>query len=554
MATTTTSTTDPGQALSQLRERVTRLVSGFSRGQRTTLAVAGGAVVLLVLAVSWASSNVAMAPLYSQLSSQDIGAITKKLTAQGVEYEITDGGSTISVPQDQVYQLRADLADTALPSSGTVGYGVLDNQGLATSEFGQRIGFQRAMEGELGKTIEAIDGVQAAVVHLAIPKDEVFALDAKRATASVMVRTSGATLASEQVQAIRNLVSSGIEGMTPEDVSVADDKGHVLAAPGGAGATDSGGGAEAQSDYEKQLARQIEAMVAASVGPGNVRATVSAELDMDQTSLTTESFTPTELAPGATGVIPIRESSKTESYGGTGAAPATLGQLGSPNPATAGASAGAGSGYSLQETQKANAVNKEVSTTNKATGTVKRQSVAVIVNDAKVTEAQLPALQQIVSSAAGIDAARGDTVAVSLVPFDKTVQAQLEKSLKEHSPPAQDAPYMVYAIGGVLALLIAGATFMVLRRRKRDLQELEVLADQAGQLSWDGPDVDITTANPIVGRRPGGGGPSTSASGGSSPARQPDRREVLGDLIDNQPDEVAQLLRGWLADRRTVRR
>jgi len=554
MATTTSPTKDPGQALAQLRERVTRLVSGFSRGQRTTLVVAASAVVLLILLVSWMSTNVTMAPLYTQLSPEDVGAMTKKLTAQGVEYQLTDGGSTIEVPQDQVYQLRADLAGTALPSSGTVGYGVLDNQGMTTSEFGQRIGFQRAMEGELGKTIEAIDGVQSAVVHLAIPKDEVFALDAKKATASVMVKTSGATLAAEQVQAIRNIVSSGIQGMVAEDVSVADDKGHVLAAPGGSSTGGSSGGGQTTSDYQSQLEAQIETLVGASVGPGQVKATVSADLNMDQTTSTKESFTPTELAPGATGVIPTQETTKTEVYGGSGAAPTTQGQLGSANPATA-AGTGANSGYSLQESQKSNAVNKEVSTTNKAMGTVQRLSVAVIVDEAAVSAAQLPAIQQLVSNAAGIDTARGDTVVVTRMPFDKTIQKQLQKSLAAHSPSTPDSTtLLLYAVGGALALLIAIATFVVLRRRKRDLRELEELADQAGQLSWDGPDLDITTSNPAIAGRMAGGGPTTSASGVVLNGGTPDRREVLGDLIDNQPDEVAQLLRGWLADRRTVRR
>ena len=554
MATTTPQPTDPGQALGQLRERVTRLLSGFSRGQRFTLAVAAGAVVLLVLGVSWVGSNVAMAPLYTQLNPDDIGAITKELAAKDVPYELTDGGTTIAVPQDQVYQLRADLAGTALPSSGTVGYGVLDNQGLTTSEFGQRVGFQRAMEGELGKTIEAINGIETAVVHLAIPRDEVFALDAQKASASVLVKTNGAKLDAEQVQAIRNLVSSGIEGMVPEDVSIADDKGHVLAAPGGASASGGSGGAESQADFQNQLANQIETLVAASVGPGKVKATVAADLDMDQTTSTKESFTPTELAPGATGVIPMQESTKTETYGAGGGAPDTQGQLGSADPAALAAAGTANGGYSLDEAQRVNAVNKEVSTTNKALGTVKRLSVAVIIDESAVTEAQLPALQQLVNSAAGIDTARGDTVALTRLPFDTTVQQELQKELKDKAPAAEASSILLYAVAGGLALLIAIATFIVLRRRKRDLRELEALADQAGQLAMSDGAIDITSAVPVVGGRIAGSGTSSSSSGAIVLERPQDRREVLGDLIDNQPDEVAQLLRGWLADRRTTRR
>ncbi len=548
-----TTPNDPRQALSQLRERVTGLVGGFSRGQRTTLAVAAGAVVVLVLGVSWVGSNVEMAPLYTGLAANDVGTITKKLASQGVAYEITDGGSTVSVAKDQVYQLRADLAETVLPSAGKVGYGVLDDQGLTTSEFGQRIGFQRAMEGELAKTIEAINGVKTAVVHLAIPKDQVFALDAQKATASVMVKTGGKTLGSEQVDAIRNLVASGIEGLAPGDVSVADSDGHVLAAPGAASSSGSSG-SEQVGTYEARIASQIENLLSATVGAGKVKATVSADLNLDQTSQTRETYEPTALAPGATGVIPLNESTKTETYGGSGAAPSTAGQLGSPNPATPGTPGAAGSGYSLQEAQKSNAVNKTVETTNKATGSVRKLTVAVIVDDQAVSEAQIAQMQQLVSNAAGIDTTRGDAIVVSRMPFDQTTQQQLQKSLE--TATAADAPSQIplYGAAGGLALLIAVATFIVLRKRKKDLARLDELAETAEQLTTDEQRIDITRANPALGGRFNAGLPSSSAGATMTVDSSGTRREVLGELIDNQPDEVAQLLRGWLADRRTVRR
>lgn len=538
------------QALNQLKDRVTALVAGFSRGQRTTLAVAAAGVVMLVLAVSWFGSQVDYAPLYTQLASEDVGAITTKLAAQGVEYQITDGGSTVQVPKDQVYQLRANLAATVLPSAGKVGYGVLDDQGLTTSEFGQRIGFQRAMEGELGKTIEALDGVQTAVVHLAIPKDQVFALDAQKATASVMVKTTGATLASEQVEAIRNLVSSGIEGMAPGDVSVADSKGHVLAAPGSAATGSNGSGSGQLSDYESRMANQIESMVSASVGPGKVKATVSADLDFDQTTQTKETYAPSELSPGATGVLPLNESTKTETYGSSGAPGTTAGQLGSAAPATGVTpTTAAGGGYNLSEIQKSNAVNKTLETTNKASGSIKRLTIAVMVDEKAVSDAQVAALQQLVSTGAGIDTTRGDAVVVTRMPFDQTTQKELQDSLKSKVATAEASSLPLFAAAGGIALLIAIATFLVLRKRKRDLRVLEDLADQAGQ--WEAERrIDITQATPAVGGRLTAESPRSSAGA----TLTVDRREVLGELIDNQPDEVAQLLRGWLADRRTSRR
>src|SRR3954452_14939173 len=137
-----TDTTPPAggsnASIDQLRERVTKLIGGFSKGQRTTLVVAAASVVVLVLAVSYVQGHGPTAPLYTNLSPEDVGVITAKLKEQGVTYELTDNGGAIEVPQDQVYQLRADMADVALPGAGKVGYGILDDQGITASDFSQQ--------------------------------------------------------------------------------------------------------------------------------------------------------------------------------------------------------------------------------------------------------------------------------------------------------------------------------------------------------------------------------------------------------------------------------
>ena len=559
-----TPATGPQASLNQLRDRVNSLVSGFSRGQRTTLVVAAMAVVGLVMAVSYVKSNVDYAPLYTQLTSSDVGAVTKKLQEQGVDYRIGGSGDTVEVPRDQVYQLRADLADVKLTGSGKVGYGILDDQGLTTSEFGQRVGFQRAMEGELGKTIEAIDGVESAVVHLAIPKDQVFALDQQKATASVMVKTSSsATLSAEQVDAIRNIVASGIESMSADDVSVADSQGHVLAAPGGAASGQSGELDQRTATYQNSVAAAIEDMVSASVGPGKAKATVAADLDFDQTATTKESFTPSPVPAGSTGsgLLPQNESTKTEVYGGSGAAPA--GTLGNTNPTvdpTTGNTV-SGSGYNLNERQVNYLADKTTETTNKAPGTVKRMSVALLLDEKAIGADKVAEIEKLVTAAANIDPTRGDSVVVTRLPFDETQQNQLQASLDAHAPEAAGSDMMmVYGAAGGLALLVLIATFLVMRKRKKDLIELEDLAEQAALMAQDPGGFAPTTANPVIslpnsngnGNGQRGGDPVIALNG--MDRRREDRREVLGELIDNQPDEVAQLLRGWLGDRRTVRR
>lgn len=554
-----TATPDDANSLAQLRERITRTINGFSRGQRITLGLAAVAIVGLVLAVSYVQSHGPMAALYTGLSSEDAGVITKELQAKGVDYELAGGGGTINVPEDQVYQLRADLAEVRLPGSGKVGYGILDNQSITASDFSQQVGFQRAMEGEMSKTIEAMSGIDAATVHLAIPKDQVFALDNEQPSASVMVKTSR-TLSSEQVQAIANIVASGIQGMSPERVSVADSEGHLLASPGGgSSAVGNARQQDALNSYESSVSGAIESMLSASFGAGKAKVTVSADLDFDQRSVTNETFESPTTLPGATGPVASAESTKTESYGADAAA--TAGILGTSGTPTTPAGGGNGA-YSLNQRDVKYALNHAVETTNSAPGKVNRISVAVIVDEKAIDQDQVPQIQQLVSAAAGVQVDRGDTVVVNRMPFDTTAQKQMQQQLAERAKQlgGDSSSIMLYAAAGAVALVVIAAALMVLRRRKKDLRRLEELAAQLANRRAD-DEVDLTVANPIL----GGGTDGASVDGrfgtaapelvGMAAERgREERQAVLSELIDNQPDEVAQLLRGWLGDRRAVRR
>ena len=556
---TTGSPSGPAASLEQLRERVTSLIGGFSKGQRTTLAVAAGAVVVLVLAVSYVKGNGPTAALYTDLTTEDVGVITKKLQEQGVKYELTNNGTTIEVPEDQVYQLRADLADLELPGAGKVGYGILDSQGITASEFSQQVGFQRAMEGEMARTIEAMSGIQAATVHLALPKDQVFALDDEKASASVMIKTAG-DVDDEQVEAITNIVASGIQGLTPDRVSVADSDGHVLAAPGGATGSSRSGSAsqsEALNAYETNVSSAIESMLAASFGQGKAKVTVSADLDFSQRSTTQETYEAPTTLPGATTPVAKDESTKTETYGAGGAG--TAGILGTAGTAATGAAA-AGS-YLLDQKDVNYALNHAVETTNHAPGTVNRLSVAVIVDEQAVTDSELTGIQELVSAAAGVDVARGDTGVVTRMPFDTTVADQMKQDLAERAEAnagSSSSSLPLFGAAGAIALLVVVSTFLVMRRRKQDLRQLEELAAQLSDRNQP-YDPEVTTVEAAL--TPGNDGASVDGRfGPSAPSligvegRREERQQVLTELIDNQPDEVAQLLRGWLGDRRAVKR
>jgi flagellar M-ring protein FliF len=264
---------------------------------------------------------------------------------------------------------------------------------------------------------------------------------------------------------------------------------------------------------------------------------------------------PTTL-PGATGPMAKDESTKKESYGNGGTG--TQGILGTNGtPATGASGNGA---YSLDQRDVNYALNHAVETTNHAPGTVKRLSVAVIVDEKAVSQGELPTVQELVSAAAGYQADRGDTVVVNRMPFDTTVADRMKKDLAARAEANSGSSALpLFGAAGAVALLVVVATFLVMRRRKKDLRQLEELA---AQLSNRTPaiDLDATGVHPVA--TPGNDGASMDGRFGSSApppligveGRREERQQVLTELIDNQPDEVAQLLRGWLGDRRAVKR
>jgi flagellar M-ring protein FliF len=296
-------------------------------------------------------------------------------------------------------------------------------------------------------------------------------------------------------------------------------------------------------------------MLAASFGPGKAKVTVSADLDFDQRSTTNETYEAPTTAPGATSPVAKDESTKTETYGDGAAGDAGI--LGTNGTPTAGA---IGSGaYNLDQRQVNYALNHAVETTNHSPGTVNRLSVAVIVDEKAITDGELANVQELVSAAAGVDTARGDTVVVNRMPFDSTVSDQMKKDLAARAEAnSTSSPIPLFGAAAALALLVAVSTFMVMRRRKKDLRQLEDLAATLSNRPA-AADPEATGVNPAM--TPGNDGASVDGRFGSSAppligveGRREERQQVLTELIDNQPDEVAQLLRGWLGDRRAVKR
>jgi flagellar M-ring protein FliF len=517
----------------RLKVHARRFADGFTTGQKAVTILGAVAVVLAAYwFTNWASAP-EYAPLYTELDASDAGEVTAELDSQGVPYKLDDGGRTVLVPRKDVYKTRVDLSAQGLPGGAHEGYPLLDRGGITKDEFSKRVDYQRALQGELARTIEEIDGVAAARVTLTIPRDSVFVgSDDERATASVLVEPSGGVeLGGETVQSIVHLVSSSVADMRPDDVTVADSLGNLLAAPGRNGRMMAGEQLEQRSAFEQNLAKSVEDLVAASLGPGHAAVTVQAELDFATTETkTTEFEQPDDIE------VPRVEHTETESF--TGPANGSAGPLGpdgTPLDSTAGPI-----DYDRTVTESENALNTIEQTRNEAPGTVERLSISVLLDAESVDAGEADDWEDAIAAAAGIDTtARDDVLNVALVPFDSTVADAAEAEVKA-AAAEQSKSQLVDMVRSVVTLLIVGLVlFLAWRAIKKaeanrvplrvalDLRELE-----AGDLVRDAD----TPRLPEPARA-------------LEPVPVGVEAEVT-QMIAQQPDEVAQTLRSWLADRR----
>ncbi|GAA2356658.1 flagellar basal-body MS-ring/collar protein FliF [Dactylosporangium salmoneum] len=539
-----------------MRDRLTALgrrgVDGwksFSPGQK---AVTVFAVLALAIGgyffASW-SGKPQMAPLFSNLASADASAIVDKLNADGVTYTLSDGGGTINVPADQVYGLRIEMSGAGLPAQGDAGYALLDKQGIMTSEFMQQVTYRRALEGELAKTIKSIAGVSSASVHLAIPQKDVFTDDQQAPTASVLVNTGTKNLTGDQVTSIVHLVSSSVEGLEPQAVTVVSAGGKVLStsdSAGGGGGPDSSSGQT--SSYEQRLRAAVQTMLDTVVGPGHSAVNVTANLNFDNTETKTQKYVADPAVP------PLSEQKKSEQYTGGNGVPVG-GVLGPDNIQVPNGTGAGGDGQYQQTTEtRNNAVGMVTETTKTAPGRVNKLGIAVIV-DSAVAKVDLAQLQQLVSSAVGLDPTRGDQIAVSSMAFDTSAATAEQNAAKEAAKGQQAEVQQQYIQMGAIALaLLLLLIIAALAQRKRRKSEKAKLSEEQNA-ALEEMQAAIEAARAKLSLDGGGGlGGAAALEGGGAPGEEFDRDGRFRDLttmVEKQPDEVAQLLRGWLADRRS---
>lgn len=451
---------------------ITDRLMSMTVGQRiiasllTVLIVGGG--------IFWGiqASKPTMSPLFTGLSSSDASAVVDQLKSSGVQYQLQDGGTTILVPENAVYEQRLSAASAGLPSGGGTGYALLDNVGLTSSEFQQDTSYKRAIEGELASTIMAMSGVDTASVKIATPKETIFAEQQEEPTASVFVDSPNG-LNSQQVQAIVHLTSASVEGMTPNNVAVVDSTGKVLSAVGEGVVSSSDG-----DELTNLTTAKVQNVLSNLLGPGNATVAVNIE-----TSRATEERVAEEFKDPAGGIKALTESTDSEEYSGTGA-PAGTGVLGPDNVANTGANASGNNAgeYKSAKNSKTNAVDKTTTKTNKPAGDIQRQTISVAVNRNAANGVTAQQIGNLVSNAAGINEERGDAVSVEILPFSTASAEEAKAALAAAAEAEKEAAQQKMIRDIIIAGIVAGGAIVLflvwmIFGRRRTIEPLDTVVE-----------------------------------------------------------------------------
>lgn len=483
-------------------------------GQKIMLMLGVAAIIASMAAVWMWGQRPDYRVLFSNFSDRDGGAIVAELEKMNIPYKYAEGGGAVLVPAERVHDARLKLASQGLPKGGNVGFEVMENQKLGSSQFIEQVNFQRALEGELARSIESVASVQAARVHLAMPKDSVFVSEQKSPTASVLINLHpGRALDQQQVSAIVHLVASSVPELATKNVTVVDQNGSLLS---DAGKTPSINGMDPSQvkyvlELQQNVVKRIESIITPIVGPGNVRAEATADVDFSRTEQAVESYKPNQ-TPDA---MVIRSQQTSESQNGTANAGGVPGALSNqpPAPATApitqGAAPAAGAaGAAATNSRKDATVNYEIDKTiqyvQQAGGGLKRLSVAVVVNHRKTTDKagkvkmtpltadEITKINNLVKEAMGFNQERGDTLNVVNSPFASVEQEDIPE------PPVWKQPDNIQlAKEGVKYLVMAVVLLLLyLRMLKPMLKKISQaialpapgrggLANEPGQLQMN---------------------------------------------------------------------
>lgn len=487
--------------------------------QKIVLGVAVVGTIVLMFVLFGLLNQPSYSTLYTNIHEEDAAKIVEQLNTGKIPYKLENGGKTIQVPTESVHEIRLDMAAKGIPSSGIVGYEIFDNSTLGMSEFIQRLNYKRALEGELARTIIQHNGIESARVHIVVPEKSVFKSEQKSPTASIVVKLKqGADLDKESITAILNFVSSSVEGLQTNRVSLMDTQGRLLSKDHG---TDSFGIStskqyELKQSIENYLSQKAQTLLDNVVGFGNSMVQVDIELDFDQVEKTMETYDPDSQ------IAISEQTTKTENIG----------------------SNMVDSSAQVSENTTVNyEISKTIQRVIQGSGAIKKLTVAAVVNEVPKTivekgtstiiyeprpQDQLVKLEQIIKNSVGYDVTRNDNFSLVNIPFETNISDPFNN--EEFSTPGTfDFNNMDQIINIVMVLVGIITSLLVIRSLMSKIKKEKIL---------------IGTVNPAELAYAGAGGSMDRLSAAPSQSKTlnaPRKRELLpiGDLEDEISDEAA---------------
>ncbi len=499
-----------------------RMIQGGDSARSTSRIVLLVGALVVFGAVVWGVSHWATTPtyasLYQNLDLHQAGQMADNLKKAGIPYKLDDGGTALMVPVEDLARARVALAKDGLPQNGRPGLELFDKPSWGMTDFTQRVTYQRALEGELQRTIGGMQGIERAEVHLVLPTESPLRRLESPASASVVLTLArGATVDADAVEGITALVANSVEQMPSDHIAVMDDSGRLLSAPTGSTEGLTTRQIDVQRSIEQELGRKIEDMLATAIGIGHARAQVSAEMSFDQVDRTVETYDPNGQ------VLQTEQKSSGE-------------------PIAQGDSLAALQTVVSNTYQNSHSIEKQSS----GAGKISKLTVAVLIDQKALSgggpgmfDAQTANLQTLVANAVGLDSSRGDRVSMLAVPFDTT---------KVVAPLGKKAPaFDIVDVGtrfsrplvSIIAILVAAFVALKLLRELRAPAAPQIAGNMrgiAGELLASSGSFNAGAAQVAAGEPPVSIGPSNA-----QPIAQ-----ISG--LQQQPQLTAQVLRAWLAD------
>ena len=533
-----------------------------TQGTRVFLLASSAAAVMAVMFGIWMwTSQPDYRVLFANYSDRDGGAIVASLQQMNVPYKISDAGSAILVPESMVHDARLKLASQGLPKGGNVGFELMENQKMGVSQFLEQVNFQRALEGELARSIETISAVQSARVHLAIPKDSVFVREQQKPTASVVLNLfSSRLLDQQQVSAIIHLVASSVPDLPAQNVTIVDQGGNLLSDTTKQAGTNQLNPSQIKyvHDIQADIVKRIESIISPIVGNNNIRAEATADIDFNHVEQAAETFRPNQ-APEAASVRSMQSNESTSKSGA--AASGVPGALSNQPPANAtapitapaAAANGASAAAASSPTQKEQTINYEVDKTVKYTqqamGGIKRLAVAVVVNfksekdkngkqvSRELNDAEKAQILSLAKEAMGFSQERGDTINVVNTQFISTEREVVDVPIWKQPDTIEFAKNVLKYIAGFAVILYLFFSYLkplITKIMDRSKHAPHAASDEEDD-EEDASVVNLSNQEP----------PPEEASRKSAQAYEKDL-EAARNLSKQDPKIVANVVKTWV--------